>query len=276
MDRFNKEVEKLDQFESNYMKLYYYDFNKKINDNYTTKAYVQLCTIIEGEKQLNVNKSETESYDKEESVILPPYSTVEMDISKPTKALVLELNGDLIHKVSQKMSISLNNNITLPKNFSCQKNDEINISGVLDNIKKLALNPKKEKGYLLDLYAQEITFHLLNSNVKKFLLNSKLEIPLQKGINLMHESLDLSLKEIAFRTNMSLSNFSLQFKKYMGENPNSYYKKLRLNKSRELLKTKSVTEVSYEIGFNTVSYYIKCFNDMFGLTPKQYQLKKYF
>ncbi len=40
-------------------------------------------------------------------MLLPPNSSVEMKIEKPTKALVLELNEDLINTVSEKLSYEL-------------------------------------------------------------------------------------------------------------------------------------------------------------------------
>ncbi|MCD8260966.1 MAG: helix-turn-helix domain-containing protein [Bacteroides sp.] len=35
--------------------------------------------------------------------------------------------------------------------------------------------------------------------------------------------------------------------------------------------TRTVSEIAYEVGFNSPSYFIKCFRELFGITPAQYQ-----
>ncbi len=44
----------------------------------------------------------------------------------------------------------------------------------------------------------------------------------------------------------------------------------RLKKARTLLRggEKTVSEVSYEVGFSSPSYFNKCYKDYFGQTPK--------
>ena len=46
-------------------------------------------------------------------------------------------------------------------------------------------------------------------------------------------------------------------------------RKARLAKAKRLLesRSKSVSEVAYEVGFSTPSYFSKCFKEEFGLLP---------
>ncbi|MCD4732349.1 MAG: helix-turn-helix transcriptional regulator, partial [Bacteroidales bacterium] len=48
---------------------------------------------------------------------------------------------------------------------------------------------------------------------------------------------------------------------------------IRLNKSIELLKTKSgnISEIAYDVGFSSPSYFSECFRRHFGLSPTEYQ-----
>ena len=54
--------------------------------------------------------------------------------------------------------------------------------------------------------------------------------------------------------------------------PNDYIKLIRLNKSAQLLATGKyrINEVCFLVGFNTPSYFTKCFAEQFGKLPKDF------
>lgn len=62
-------------------------------------------------------------------------------------------------------------------------------------------------------------------------------------------------------------------KKYIGVAPLDYIRQVRLQKAAMLLAQHrfTVSEVSYMVGFNTPSYFTKCFQSQFGMKPSQYQ-----
>lgn len=62
-------------------------------------------------------------------------------------------------------------------------------------------------------------------------------------------------------------------KKYIGVAPLDYIRQVRLQKAAMLLDQHrfTVAEVSYMVGFNTPSYFAKCFQSHFGMKPSQYQ-----
>ncbi|BDX06717.1 helix-turn-helix domain-containing protein [Planctobacterium marinum] len=50
-----------------------------------------------------------------------------------------------------------------------------------------------------------------------------------------------------------------------------YLRKYRLQKSKELLLSgKQVTEVAYDVGFNSPSYFSSCFKAEFEQTPREF------
>ena len=68
---------------------------------------------------------------------------------------------------------------------------------------------------------------------------------------------------------ISRSSLHTKIKTITGHTPNDYIKVIRLNKAAELLATGKyqVVEVCYKVGFNTPSYFSKCFKELFGRQP---------
>ncbi len=62
-------------------------------------------------------------------------------------------------------------------------------------------------------------------------------------------------------------------KKYMGTSPVDYIRRVRLQKAAVLLSQDrfTISEISYMVGFNTPSYFAKCFQNQYGVTPSQYK-----
>ena len=75
--------------------------------------------------------------------------------------------------------------------------------------------------------------------------------------------------DLAEKMAMSRSSLLRHLKKHNEHSVNSFIKKVRLNKAKELLAigTLNVSEISHEVGFSSPSYFIKCFREEFGYSP---------
>ncbi|SHH32867.1 transcriptional regulator, AraC family [Caloranaerobacter azorensis DSM 13643] len=271
---FDRNLESIDGFETEYLRIFYYNFSDKYKDKYKSYEYNRLCTIIEGEKKVKVNNNQTFKYNSNQFILLPPYSSVEMEIDTPTKAVVLELNNNLIYDISNKISIDfkietgklIQNNLFISNN-----NNEIKKG--ISKIINLYNSSDKNKKFLIDLYAQEVIYNLFKIKGASLILNTEYKNPVYKAVKYMEENYNqpINIKNIAWNLNMSESNFSLYFKKIMGISPKDYLKNIRLSKAKELLKEHNVTEVAYSVGYENISHFIKLFKNKYGITPKQYK-----
>jgi AraC-like DNA-binding protein len=86
----------------------------------------------------------------------------------------------------------------------------------------------------------------------------------------------LDIKRLMRELPMSYSKFRKLFKETTGEAPNQYHLNLRLDKARELLGTTNlnVSEVAYNLGFDSVFYFSKLFKRKNGVSPKYYRAKE--
>ena len=83
---------------------------------------------------------------------------------------------------------------------------------------------------------------------------------------------DLSVDKVAELLRMGRTVFYKKVRGTTGYTPNEYIRVVRLKRAAELLKEgeKNVSEVAYEVGFDTPYYFSKCFKEQFGVPPSQF------
>lgn len=267
-------LENIHGFETEYVKLLYYDIPANHIGKYKSHSYPRLCTILKGEKKITVDHKKY-TYDKSQSLMLPSHSNVLMEISKPTKALVFELNTQLIDQVIKKSEITIDGISTEKANELILNNHKYNIGEDLEKLMEFGIEKRHKDKFLIDIYAQKLVYSLLNiSSASKCLIKGK-DNPVMIAADIMKNNLkeNITLKDISQKTNMSESNFSQHFKKEMGMSPQKYLNNLKLEESLDLLQHDTVTEVSFELGYDSPSHFIRIFKEKYKTTPKQYQLK---
>jgi len=80
---------------------------------------------------------------------------------------------------------------------------------------------------------------------------------------------DLNVETISAEMNLSRVQLYRKVKAMTGATPVELIRQSRLSRAEELLLEggRTVSEVAYEVGFSSPSYFIKCYKDHFGHTP---------
>jgi len=109
----------------------------------------------------------------------------------------------------------------------------------------------------------------LNQIDKKFL---------QKALNVVNLHLpdtDFNVVEFGQEMAMSRQQMHRKFRALVNQSATEFIRTIRLKKAAELLTQKSgtVSEIAYDVGFNTLSYFTKSFQQHFGVTPSEYAEK---
>ena len=86
---------------------------------------------------------------------------------------------------------------------------------------------------------------------------------------------NLKLEEFAQLCHMSLSAFKKSFKEYYRTTPAVWLKERKLDRALHQLLTSelSISQISFESGFEDTSHFIRVFKQRHGLTPLQYRQK---
>ena len=89
-----------------------------------------------------------------------------------------------------------------------------------------------------------------------------------------HIGSPITVEELAFLCNMSLSTFKRRFARLYGTSPNRWLLEKRMDRAAKLLRQddRKVSEIYDELGYENPSSFIQSFKQIYGVTPKQYQL----
>jgi len=87
------------------------------------------------------------------------------------------------------------------------------------------------------------------------------------------ENEKFGVSELASEMGLSRSQILRKIKSSTGKSANCFIRDIRLKEATKyILNTDlSVSEIAYKVGFNSPSYFNKCFLDRFGITPGEYK-----
>lgn len=124
---------------------------------------------------------------------------------------------------------------------------------------------------LKELYAKKIFLGSSNFEIKTF--EEEFLVKLMKLVEDNISNSSFNNDDLANLMYMSRSTFYRKLKAVTGMSGNEFIRTARLNFAAKLLESGnySVTEASFEAGFNDIKYFRKRFHDQFGVNPSDYK-----
>lgn len=194
---------------------------------------------------------------------------------KPFLVFILELKPQEVLKVIQESDIPLKikNNEAVRGVYVNQLTPELEdastrLARLLDSpqdINMMAPMITKEIIYRL---LQEPQGYILAAMASEGSSNNKVSAAISYIMD--HYTESFKVDELAQVMNMSSSTFHRYFKEVTAMSPLQFQKQLRLQKARELLReSNGVTEVAYQIGYESSSQFSREYSRMFGASPRE-------
>ncbi|MDQ0273947.1 AraC-like DNA-binding protein [Cytobacillus purgationiresistens] len=141
----------------------------------------------------------------------------------------------------------------------------------------------KEQGKGFELVISSQYLLCLKELFNEVNLHSSNNIPIydqrvKKILKYIHNNyhFQISLEQLAEIAYLSKSETIRLFKKHVGKTPFNYILTYRLERSIDLLigTESTITEISNECGFSSVSYFIEKFKNSYDTTPKKFRKEK--
>ena len=88
-----------------------------------------------------------------------------------------------------------------------------------------------------------------------------------------HQSEDISLGQVAKAVSTSTFYFCKMFKKVTGINFTDYVSRVRVENAKNLLLNPNlrVSEIAYEVGFQSLTHFNRVFKKVIGRSPTEYR-----
>lgn len=122
---------------------------------------------------------------------------------------------------------------------------------------------------LRERYSREL--HLGPKKVQVTSMDEKFLEKVMQAVETYMGDPDFSMEKFGQEVSLSRMQLHRKLKALTGESPGDFLRTMRLQRAKRLLesKTGNVSEIAYEVGFNNLSYFSKCYREQFGIAPNE-------
>lgn len=265
------------------IELYHIDHNHpKYEMNCHYHKDIEIIRVLSGKLSVFLNNREITA--NAASIVFVNSETLHSAIPEDCVYECIVFDFSFFLSVAEKSTISIcerlsAHELSIHCLFDCNTNEDVfNTANALFELmqKKSSFYRIAVTGKIYELFSLILDNKLFFENISS--LNSgdeKSNTTLKKVLSFIRENYDkpLTLEQMSNVAQMSDKYFCSFFKKMTNKTPFEYLNCYRIECSaRKLTVTDlSVTDIAYGCGFNDLSYYIKTFKSLMGVTPKEFR-----
>jgi AraC-like DNA-binding protein len=265
-----------------------YRFTSPAGPTWEEIQSLSLCIVAQGRKAVTVNGA-TYEYDPFQYLVLNSHLHFQAEIleatpAKPFLSFVLQIDPSVVRQVTSDMlerrttafrHHSADNEPAEPPAFVSALDQEL-AGAVLRFLR--SIDTGADRRVLAPMYLKEMVYRVLQREQYARLLDiaatEAASNPVSAVLEYMREQLaePLTVADLAEQVSLSPSAFAHLFREVTDRSPYQFLKEMRLDKARELLidGQLAVTRVSKDVGYGSVSHFIREFRARFGVTPRAY------
>jgi len=149
----------------------------------------------------------------------------------------------------------------------------------IENLKFYFDNPDLVSEELLRLKLKELILLLAKTNnvekirllIKSLFVKDHVGLKETVELNIFTQ---ISIKELAFLCNLSLSTFKRKFYKIFNQSPAKYIKLERLKRAAMKLRmtNERISDIAYDCGFSELAHFSRSFSDEYHQSPSEYRM----
>lgn len=243
------------------------------------------CGMVTGAKVMHTKNAQDIPFLPHESFILAPKEEVFIDfpeahLERPTTCLTVEISQERIAQICDRMNdvTQISGLSPIDPNKPLHTLHTQGTQQVIDRLVSDFVQNDPDRDLLVDFGVSELVTRILRHHGREALLKFTQLMPdangLTHALNYIESNLamPLDIDALSKLACMSRSRFYQEFKRHLGCTPNEYQHQRRMSMALDYLKQRrSVTEVSMELGYQSLSHFSRRFHQHFGVSPRQIQ-----
>lgn len=256
-----------------------YDTKKEINESYSSDWHMhpeyEIIRLVSGAKYFYVGG---------EKIALSPGDIIFVDSNVPHKtvtpvgssSVLLQFQITSSDASSREFDSVLGRSKAAYAVFPARSEINIRLCECIEKIRQEYAGQERYFDYFIRSYLTELIAILYRNQVltdyHEFLERISQFLPLLRYID-GHYPERISLEQACGILNFQKSYFCKKFRDTMGVSFVEYLNLVRLSKAKALMQTtdQSIGEIAFEVGFSSVSYFIKTFKAHNGCPPNRYR-----
>ncbi len=235
-----------------------------------------VIVVLEGEKKFSSPTQELHVHKGQILFFQRGCYSMNESIDSSYRSLVFFVNEKLLKEfVSQHLTLFQETSTTLPTDLILSFSSSPTFTTFINSLLPYFGAKTPFLNELLRLKFQELLLHLFELDVAGQLRAILLHIYQGQKTDLdylmsAYFLKPLSMNELSRLSGRSLSAFKRDFDDHFHTSPGHWIREKRLEHAHFLLRNtdKNVSEVSMEIGYESVSHFIKAYKQQYGFTPK--------
>ena len=245
-----------------------------------------ISLVISGTKTMHFAKTTVNIKDHEFHFLSAGNCIVTMDLpkTKSFESILIFFDNKVLSDFylkydAQVAAIKKKSTIKIEPYIALKKNDFV--KNFISTLKLLLQSADEISIEMRRLKFEELMLHLLEKYPLQFLA-----FPLSKSRDMedleirkateTNVTKNISLEELAFLCNLSLSTFKRRFQKIYGIPPNKWMLQKRMELAKELIirDGQRPSEVYHQVGYENHSSFTQSFKQFFGVTPNKFYAPK--
>ncbi len=259
--------------------LYDYHINNACLKNKIVLTKNVFSFLVEGNKEL-ITHDQTVTIENDKFIFIKSGNCLMSENLSPSnqyRSILLFFSDEMVSNFCRKYEVGVSNTANTNPYQICDY--DIYITNFLESLKQIINYKPTLQQQLLKPKFEEIMLYLIHKKGKKFVEDFAIhQNDYDRQFNDVIENNklnNLSVQELAFLCNMSISTFKRTFEKNYKTSPIRWFQEKRLERSAFLLSNKKIRPIDLydEIGYESLSSFTQAFKEKFGTTPKQFQLQ---
>ncbi|GHA49369.1 hypothetical protein GCM10007086_23910 [Photobacterium aphoticum] len=244
-----------------------------------------VCAMLTGTKVMHhADSAHAQVFQLGESFVLAGGESVNIDfpdarLAQPTQCLTVEIASEKVQQVAKQLCLqdatheytSAHLPVTLHTANAPQT------QALIGKMSQLFDEHVQDQMLMADLTVTELVLRLLRQNTAHFVLAHSQAQPDASGLNaaialIRHNvTRTIEIETLCKAACMSRTNLYQKFKQLLDCTPAEFIIHTKLDAATHMLtQGRTITEVSYTLGFRHPSHFTRRFKQKFGVSPRQY------